>query len=547
MIRKKIILSLAFVISLSTGCGGGTTGRNTGNEPSTGAALSGEYTRASAHRFLEQSTFGPSIESMDYARSVGFDGWIDEQFQLPPTLLLPQLRAKSNPRWAEYVNLWWKNTLNAPDQLRQRVAFALSEIFVISAKDGLGDEQEGVANYYDLLVRGAFGNFRDLMESVTLNPVMGEFLSMKGNHKPVAAQNIRPDENYARELLQLFTIGLVQLNQDGTPVLDSNGIPLPTYNQDTIEAFAHVFTGWHFANADHFIWPTQKDYISPMVPYENYHDNSEKTLLNGFVIPAGTSATDELNMTLDHIFNHPNVGPFIAKQLIQKLVTSNPTPGYVADVASVFNANEDGIRGSMASVIKAILLHDEARNGHKNLPTTFGKLKEPVLRITSIWRAFPPEVVTDDFNYAYSDTEIGQAVLNAPSVFNFFTPGFSQPGTIRSEGLVSPEFQMLDESTIIRLTSRLLMFSVHSHNYKYESDQHRMALNIAREVAMESRSPDELINHLDMLLLGGDMSPELRTIAKELMQSYDYINAGPQRVVEAIFLIISSPEGAIQK
>jgi len=450
---------------------------------------------------------------------------------LPATYMSDGLHEAKNDRWNEYINVWWRNTIAAEDQLRQRTAFALSQIFVVSATDGLGDEQPGLANYYDILTRHAFGNYRELLEEITLNPIMGEYLSMKGNHKPDAGLNLRPDENYARELLQLFSIGLSMLNDDGSAINDAEGVPLPTYDQDTVEAFAHVFTGWHFANAVNFRWPKNKDFINPMVAWPEYHDTGEKKLLNGFVIPAGQSAEKDLDDALDNIANHPNVGPFIVKHLITKLITSNPSPEYVYDVVQVFNKNAQGERG---------------REGHQANPQTFGKVKEPLMRITQLWRAFAPTSIHPDFNYGWVGNELQQSPLRSPSVFNFFSPDFSQPGPIRNDGLVSPEFEIIDETSIISMTSRLLSNSLWSHNYKVSSDSKRVAIQIYREMDMED-DRDILLDHLDLLLLGGRMSADLRLEVNRLMDTRDYRNAASQRIAEAIFLIISSPEAAVQR
>lgn len=556
MIKTIKSLAAGLIVLASAGCGVGVDELATGPDPQKAAAIadtlanpdSPELIRSknSAKRFLDQSTYGPTLDDIDRVVSIGVEAWVDEQLQLPPTLMLPAMQAMREHRWNEYVNLWWRNAITAEDQLRQRVAFALSEILVISARDGLSEEQLGLSNYYDILVRNAFGNYRDLLQEVTLSPIMGSYLSMRGNHKPDPEQNIRPDENYARELLQLFSIGLVELNTDGSVVTDSSGTPIPTYDQDTVEAFAHVFTGWNFNNADHFLWPSQSDYLSPMVAYPRYHATRPKTLLRGTVLPKGQTPEQDLNQALNNIFSHPNVGPFISRQLIQKLVTSNPSPQYIEDVATVFNANEEGVRGDLGSVVRAILLHDEARNGHTYNPTTFGKLKEPVLRVTALWRAFKPNNIPAGFNYSWVGTELGQSPLNSPSVFNFFTPFFSQPGEIRNRGMVSPEFEILDETSIITLTNRMLANSIWSHNYQYESDANRIALNIDLEVALEEQDRGRLLEHLNMLLLGGRMTNEMKQTLNALMDGYDHESAGPQRVIESIFIIVSSPQAAIQ-
>ncbi|MEE9321241.1 MAG: DUF1800 domain-containing protein [Granulosicoccus sp.] len=548
----KILLPLT--VLLVSACGGGTNPIDK-YSPAAAPALpatevanaipDGPLTRREAFRLVEQSTFGPQLDDINYVARIGPENWINEQLQSPATFLLTGLLHSSKDRWRQHVNVWWRNSIQADDQLRQRVAFALSEILVISSEDSLGEEQSALAGYYDILVRNAFGNYRDLIEEVTLSPVMGEYLSMKGNQKPDPEYNIRPDENYARELLQLFTIGLVELNPDGTPKLDDEGVPLPAYNQSHIEAFAHVFTGWQFANADDFRWPEKKDYMRPMKSWAEFHDTGKKQLLRGVTLPAGQTAEEDLDQALDNLFNHPNVGPFIVRQLIQRLVTSNPSPQYIEDVAAVFNKNAAGERGSLGSTIKAILMHREARQGHLDQPEIFGKPKEPLLRLTQLWRAFEPESIHNEFDYAWADNELAQAPLASASVFNFFRPDFSQPGEIYDQGLSSPEFQIMDETSIITITSRLLASTLWSHNYKSNNDTHRIAIDISREMQLEG-DHEALIKHLDMLLLGGRMSRGLREEVLDLMASKRLSYDASQRVVEAIFLIISSPEAAVQ-
>ncbi len=507
------------------------------------AVSSGPTSREEAFRLLTQTSYGARLADIDAAASAGPNAWIDAQMALPATLMLPRMRRTDATRWNEQVNVWWGMAIEADDQLRQRVAFALSEIFVVSSRQ-LGGEQEGLANYYDILVRNAFGNYRNLLEEVTLSPMMGEYLSMKGNQRPDPDRNIRPDENFARELLQLFTIGLEELNPDGTPKLGEDGVPLPTYDQATVEAFAHVFTGWHFKNVDDFRWAKREDYLSPMVAYPEFHDTGEKALLNGAVVPAGQSAEQDLQMALDNVFAHPNVAPFISKQLIQRLVTSNPSPGYVADVAAVFDRNAAGERGSLASTVKAILMHREAREGHLEKPETFGKLKEPLLRVTQLWRAFEPTRIPSGFDYAWAENELSQAPLAARSVFNFFRPDFVQPGAPAEAGLVAPEFGIHDETSIITITGRLLASALWNYEGKAGRNESSIGIDIEREMALEP-DPDALLDHLDLLLLGGNMTEALRDEARALMASRRG-DQGALRTVEAIFLIITSPEAAVQ-
>lgn len=559
-LRSTLLPALLTLTALvASACGGGAPGPaslGSSPEPAIAPALPAtEVANAApdepmepseAFRLVEQGTFGPQQDDIDFAARSGPETWINQQMAEPATFMSVGLAgAAQRDRWNEYVNVWWRMAIQADDQLRQRVAFALSEIFVVSGANGLGEHQEGLANYYDILLRNAFGNYRDLIEDITLNPIMGEYLSMKGNRKPDTDENIRPDENYARELLQLFSIGLVQLNRDGSVKLDGDGVPLPTYDQSTVEGFAHVFTGWHYANADDFRWPEQKDYIRPMKPWPEFHDTAPKTLLDGFVLPGGQTPEQDLQGALDNVFHHPNVGPFIVRQLIQRLVTSNPSPGYVRDVVSVFERNAAGVRGSFGSTIKAILMHREARSGHLDKPDTFGKMKEPLLRVTQLWRAFEPDSIHRDFHYGWVGNELEQAPLGAPSVFNFFRPDFAPPGGIADRGLVAPEFEVLDESSVVLMTTRLLANSIWSHNYKSDLDPQRISIDITREMALEPNR-EALIDHLDDLLLGGRMSMALRNDVRALMGERDYKNGASQRVGEAIFLIITSPEAAVQ-
>jgi len=335
--KTTLINLLPIIVLLLTACSNGTS---TGKEESltltqapaiapalpatevNNAAPDSPMSKEAVFRLLEQTTFGARLEDINGLSGKSPQNWIDQQMSLPATFMSDGLNNAQNDRWNEYVNVWWRNSLTAEDQLRQRTAFALSQIFVVSTANGLGSEQPGLANYYDILTRHAFGNYRELLKDITINPIMGEYLSMKGNQKPDAELNLRPDENYARELLQLFSIGLSMLNEDGSTINDPDGVPLPTYDQETVEAFARVFTGWHFANAEHYIWPKNKDFINPMVAWPEFHDMGQKILLNGFVVPAGQSAEEDLEDALDNIASHPNVGPFIVKHLITKLITS---------------------------------------------------------------------------------------------------------------------------------------------------------------------------------------------------------------------------------
>jgi len=498
---------------------------------------------AEAFRLLEQASFGATFNDLEQTADQDAQGWIEAQMELEPTLMLPAMYNANIDRWDEHINVWWRNVLTADDQLRQRIAFALSQIFVVSSSaEVLGRQRLGLSNYYDILLEHSFGNFRSLLTDVTLSPVMGQYLSMKGNRKADPEEGVRPDENFARELMQLFTIGLVELNPDGTPRLGSDGVPVPTYDQSDIEELARVFTGWHFANVTNFRWDLSRDFLNPMKAFEDFHD----TLLGGLVIPAGQTARQDLDMALDYLFEHPNVGPFISKQLIQRLVTSNPSPEYVEDVAAIFDSNAIGIRGSLKSTVQAILLHPEARAGHIRSPDTFGKLKEPLIRLAQLWRAFEPQTIQNSFNYIQTASELAQAPMQSETVFNFFRPDFSQPGVISDAGMVAPEFEIHDEASIITITMRLLAGAIWNNNQLSSANRTQIAIDIDRELALDNDRA-AFINHLDRLLLGGRMSSTMREELNTLLDTRRGAGQATLRVSEAIFLVMSSPEAAVQQ
>jgi uncharacterized protein (DUF1800 family) len=417
-----------------------------------------------------------------------------------------------------------------------------------------------MSGYYDMLATDGLGNFRDLIEKVTLHPVMGIYLSMLRNEKADPARNVRPDENYAREILQLFTIGLYQLAPDGE-VRMSGGKPIPTYNQTTVEEFAKVFTGWNLADAD--VWQsndlTKFDKERPMVPVEEYHDRSEKTLLQGTTVGPGLDARTELGLALDNIFAHQNVGPFVSRLLIQRLVTSNPSPGYVGRVAARFDDNGDGERGDMAAVVRAILTDAEARNGHLSAPDTFGKIKEPVLRLTQLWRAFDVEPGPDaDGVYRPKARAIdqigdvlGQAPMRSPSVFNFYQPDHrARPGS----DIVAPEAQILTEVDLAS-TNNMLFLQIYYGNNRTQDRTNIATINIDREIAMAG-DVDALIDHLDVLLVAGRLPvAQRRAIATHLTSAHvvtgvtaaEALQARTQRVLDAVFCIVGSPVHLVQK
>jgi len=405
-----------------------------------------------AARFLDQAAFGPDAATIAHVQSLGLDGYLKEQFAAPVS---PYPDPKTTTFGIGQVQArFFSNAVHGQDQLRQRVAFALGQIFVVSAVEENSPTQ--IVPYLQILQSDAFVNFRKLMEDVTLSPTMGEYLDMRNNDKASAARGTKANENYARELMQLFTIGLFQLNPDGTLQLDKkSGQPIPTYDQTTIQNFAKVYTGWTY--------PTQPGatlkihnpayYIGPMVPYEANHDTTVKTLLNGLPVAAGGTAESDLKAALDNIFNHPNVGPFVSKQLIEHLVTSNPSPAYVERIADIFNDDGNGTRGNLEAVVRAILLDPEARAGDDgpslNPPDISGHLREPVFVVSSILRGLGA-MVNDTNNLTGQAANLGQTIFQPPTVFNYFAPGFSIPAEFTpGASLVGPEFQLQSPSAAV--------------------------------------------------------------------------------------------------
>lgn len=506
-------------------------------------------TKAEASRFLQQSTFGATLEDIDAVVDRGFEGWIDWQLSLPVTTHLSyydQVSIADDNQWAQHINAWWMRSLTANDQLRQRVAFALSEIMVIS-QYGVDGDMRALSNYYDVLLRNAFGNYRTLIEDVTLNPLMGEYLSMLRNEKPDLERNIRPDENYARELMQLFSIGLVELENNGEFKLDAQGNTIPTYNQDVIEGFAHVFTGWTWGNAERFYWwSPDRDLLGPMKAFAEFHDEGEKQILGGVVIPAGQTPEKDLQDALDNIFQHANVGPFISKQLIQKLITSNPSPQYVSRVAAVFNNNGFGERGDLGAVVKAILLDEEALNGVTSSDKVFGKVKEPLIRLTALWRAFDASSESGIYDFRWVDNDFAQGPLRSPSVFNFFSPSYSPQGEFQANAWVAPEMQIHSEGTLAKMTNHLHWRSISMNNFANETPgSYDILIDITQERDLAS-SHEDLLEHLDLLLMAGEMSAGLRQATLDFMATYNE-DQPERKAADAIGLIITSPEFSVQR
>src|SRR5689334_3008275 len=532
-------------------------------------------------RFLEQSTFGPTYDLISHVENVGFEAFLEEQAAAPmrdyPDLpFWPQTRPTTctnvAPSTCQRDNYslyllqkhFFSNALSGQDQLRQRVAFAFSQIIVTSAVDvRLPSWMRG---YQQLLYAHAFGNFRQLLYDATLNPAMGRFLNMVNNRcqtptpaNPNVCRNglkSQPNENYAREILQLFSIGTFLLNQDGNRQLDGDGNPIPTYDQNTVEQFAKVFTGWVLAPAlpaPPEIGGTVPNYRDAMVVHkdsqgrEDYHDRGAKTLLNGVQLPAGQSTDQDLNAAIDNIAYHPNVAPFISKQLIQHLVTSNPSPGYVARIAAVFTASQTSST-QLFEVVRAILLDDEARGDAKD-PATFpnyGKLREPVQFIANTLRAFnaTSDGVLDSVNVggsAIGSADMGQDVFNAPSVFSFYPPTARVPG----ESVLGPQFVLFSSLTSIRranFVNRVIFATIPAALPNRPSGT---SIDLSAWDSLAA-NPDDLVDKLDELLMHFTMSDSMWHTIRDAVATIPATNRR-QRVRTAIYLILTSSQYQVER
>ncbi|HEX7515950.1 MAG TPA: DUF1800 family protein [Chthoniobacterales bacterium] len=521
------------------------TGGQPGPTPTPPPPLpSGTPAAADAGRFLSQSTFGVTDALISQVQSQGFDNFLNQQFAVPISSHLAFVDASGvNPPTITQTNdAWWTYAISAPDQLRQRVAFALSEHFVVSLNSaGLGNKPYALPAYFDVLVKDAFGNFRQLLEEITLNPGMGAYLNMLQNDKANASGTRRPNENYAREVMQLFSIGLYDLNLDGSLTLSSSGFPIVTYNQDAILGTAAVFTGWTYhQTGTPVFYPGVQDWRNPMVNVPSHHSPDAKTILNGVTLPAGQTAAQDLRTTLDTIFNHPNVGPFFCRELIQRLVTSNPSPGYVYRVASVFNNNGQGVRGDLKAVVRAILMDYDAR-GSARTEQGAGKQREPVIRLTNLLRAFNASSPDGKFSIRNADANFAEEAMHSPTVFNFFSPDYAAPGAIAEAGLRSPEFEITTETTVVTIANYLRTAIYGSLGPSSD----RITLSLSNEQALAA-NPTQLVDHLNSLLMAGSMSAAMRTILINAITQIPANNPA-ERTKTALYLVINSPEFTIDK
>jgi uncharacterized protein (DUF1800 family) len=492
-----------------------------------------QLTDRAAVRFLEQATWGLTPADIDALKQLGIQKWLSAQFTATPSDLpdVPVLGSDGKPNLdlTPIDTAFFQNAINNPDQLRQRVAFALSEIWVVSRLD-VGYAY-AIPPYWRVLRDHAFDNYRTIIRAVTLNPGMGSFLNMVNNVKANPAKGTTANENYAREIMQLFTMGLTKLNIDGSPVLDSNGNPLPTYTQDDVSALAKVFTGWTYPTAPGAQpKPSNPSYFfGEMIPYEPYHDTSAKVLFGSYQIPANQKSSDELDMAIDILMEQDSVAPFVSKQLIEHLVTSNPRPDYVTRVAQVFRNNGSGVVGDMKAVITAILADPDARAfDDPSFPFVpeYGHLKEPVLFLTNVLRALRA-TVSDTTTVASRAASMGQNLFLEPSVFSYFSPQYRTEG-----GLLGPEFQLYTTATA-PVRANLINAALYSQLDK------GTALDLSDFVNAAATSLNTLLSRIDWLLLHQSMSGGLQQAALSAAQA---ATTPAEQAKAALYVVLTSAE-----
>ncbi len=580
--------------TLVSACGGGGGGGATPAAPTATTPIqaaapvtsSNAYasTDEEAVRFLLQAQFSASDAEIGAVRTAGYANWLNTQMAAPASVTgsnwldirgYGTINSSTTFYDASYPGdyMLWNQLLTSSDAVRKRMALALSEFFVVSLT-GLSFtwSSYGIAAWWDLLVANAFGNYRTLLEAVTLNAAMGAYLNTKGNLKENPATGRAPDENYGREVMQLFSLGLYLLNIDGTEKLDANGNKQETYNQSDITNIAHVFTGWDFDQTQNVntLEPVSNRTIPntaftrlPMRLTASNHSTMEANFL-GAKVPANTDGVAALKIALDTLFNHPNVGPFFSKQMIQRLVTSSPSPAYVARVAGVFNNNGAGVRGDLAKVFAAILLDDEARGPDGLTRSGFGKLREPMLRLVQWGRTFG--ITSARGTWKIGDlsnpaTQLGQSPMRSPSVFNFFRPGYVPPSTALSASMTpAPEFQLVNESSVggylnymqgvvrngIFVNAPDLANSASNANNGYDITA---AYSVEMGLVQDSVA---LVKRLGVVLCAGQLSAATQTLIVNALNATPLTatstdSAKRDRIAAAVLLVMASSEYLIQK
>jgi uncharacterized protein (DUF1800 family) len=494
----------------------------------------GPPTAARAHRFLQQATMGATPALVQQVQTIGYDAFLEQQFAQPASAYAPFVDAAPSGNQLNMLrSKFFLNAQSGPDQLRQRVAWALSQMFVTSTNDI--QDGRGMARYQDTFMYHAFGNIWTLLTEVTLSPVMGRYLDMANNDKPNPATGRTANENYARELLQLFSIGLFQTWPSGALKLDATNAPIPTYDQPVIEEMARVFTGWTYASPT-CTFNCNTNYLAPMELSPNNHDIGIKTILNGTVLPAGQTGDQDLTQTIGIIYGHPNLAPFVSRHLIQHLVTSNPSKGYLARVSKVFENDGTGTRGNLRAVVKAILLDVEARRDPDGDPN-FGRPLEPVLFITQYVRGLGG--VGQGYGLAERSAALEQQVFAAPTVFNYYQPDFQVPGTT----ILGPPLQIYTESNAVRrsnLVNTLIYQTIGLPGYA-PAGSTTVSFTAAMQPFIQSAgNPAGMVDLMADRLMPGRMSASTRQViinAVTATPASDPTN----RARTALYLIATSP------
>jgi uncharacterized protein (DUF1800 family) len=486
-------------------------------------------TERAAARFLDQATWGPTPSSVAQLQSTTMPDWLNAQFALNTSDLPDQpilnSAGKSNNNLAPVQAAFFQNAVTGQDQLRQRVAFILSQIWIVSATSGVSPAY-AYPPYWRIFRDNAFANYRDVIKAVTLSPAMGRYLNMANNNKANAAKGTSPNENYARELMQLFTLGLTQLHPDGTPVLDQSGVPLPTYNQTIVTNMAKVLTGWTYPTAPDATTKINNPayYIGQMLEVDAEHDKTAKTIFSNITIRAGQTAAQDLDALLDALMKQPTMAPFVSQQLIEHLVTSNPSPAYIQRVSSVFTNNGSGVTGDLKAVVTAILTDPEARAADDPSASpnpNFGHLREPILFMTNILRGLNATLGAK--STIYNDaTEMSQDLFAAPSVFSYFSPQY------RTEhGLLGPEFQIYSTQTVADRTDIV-------NSVIYGKLDGSTTVSLAPFVSLAANTTN-LLDYVSSVFLHGGMSAALRTAASTAVSAAGTPTARAQAALYVVF------------
>jgi uncharacterized protein (DUF1800 family) len=537
----KSATSLAAIALLDACGGGGGSGGSPGSTSSSAPpATPISVSQIEAARFLSQASLAATDQDIQYVVNYGKEAWINQQVTLSSSTT--RVSWLNNAGYSDVANMnsdtglnnvLWHHLIAEQNPFVQRIALFWSEFFVVSVLGlPVSWRQYMAASYMDTLEKYALGNFRDLLQAVTLSPAMGEYLSLAGSQKSDTATNRHPDENYAREVMQLFTIGLYKLNQDGSAVMGSNGQPAPTYTQNDVTGIAAAFTGWNFTGSNSNIAYA----TTPMTMTEAVHQSSTSNAFLGTSIPAGTTGAQSLQLILDTLFNHANTAPFVSKQMIQRLVSSNPSSGYVSRVAQVFANNGKGVRGDLLAVTKAILLDPEAS---QPVSSSVGKVREPMLRLVQWARTFQVGSATGAWNIGdMSDPgfRLGQSPMRSPTVFNYFSPNYTPPNSpLSSQNLVAPELQIIDETSIAGYLNYLQQFIA--------SGISDAVPNYANELAIGGNVP-QLVARLNLLLAANQLSAStISTITNALNTMSSSSNSAKlNQIYAAIFLVMASPD-----